>query len=393
MELIAIVTPLILPVPVATGGAIEGLITEIIKENEKKPTYYFHVYTLQNVQNEQYNYQYTRIIPVRPGKFTIFLDKCLDKMFRILNVNYSFRMCDTCVSKIIAQLHYDSIIVENMGSMYRKIRRKSNGSPIIFHMHNNIDMYRTINDLKKVNKDGNKVFVVSRYLQGEIRKRVPNLQCYVLYNGVDISKYRPYSQLEKDVIRKEMNIPKDMYVFAFFGRIIPEKGVYELIKAFNHFKEYNKNCILLIIGKPQFEKNKQTLYSKLVFKAIDNNQDIKAEGFIMPSDVPKVYACVDSVVIPSIWEEPFGMVALEALCMGKPIVASKCGGLVEILNDSCACMVDCNERFVDNLFHGMMEIYDKSKMEVNSLSEGYLSKQHLFSTYSYFERFCELMVR
>ena len=119
---------------------------------------------------------------------------------------------------------------------------------------------------------------------------------------------------------------------------------------------------MFIVGASYFGKNIEKWHLKYKKDKFDidienalNGMEGKIvfSGFLKHNDVPSALSIADCVVIPSKWEEPFGVVALEAMAMKKPIIATKSGGLVEPLNEKCAILIDKNTNFVENLCTAM----------------------------------------
>jgi len=110
------------------------------------------------------------------------------------------------------------------------------------------------------------------------------------------------------------------------GRLVNEKGIHVLIDAIPKVLSNYYDIKVVIAGKgPQLdylkEKARQAnIYEKIYFT-----------GYISESDLLKLYKCADIAVFPSLYE-PFGIVALEGIVAGVPIVVSDTGGLGEIVN-------------------------------------------------------------
>ena len=80
-------------------------------------------------------------------------------------------------------------------------------------------------------------------------------------------------------------------------------------------------------------------------------------GFVPYSMVPGYLKIADIAVIPSQWEEPFGLTCLEAMAMGLPIIATNRGGIPEILKDHFAIVLQTGSDFVKNLSERIVELY------------------------------------
>ena len=142
--------------------------------------------------------------------------------------------------------------------------------------------------------------------------------------GVNIEKFRPYDRM---MARSEIGVA-DEKVLLFVGRIDPIKGIEQLIKSLDYLKEFD-NLRLLIIGGDEDSQNE---INNLKIKAEELGVIGKIEflGTIKHERLPLYYNAADICVVPSYYES-FGMVALESLACGTPVVATDVGDLRNII--------------------------------------------------------------
>ncbi len=121
--------------------------------------------------------------------------------------------------------------------------------------------------------------------------------------------------------RRELGIQDDLFAIGFFGRLVAEKGVDTLIDASNSTE-----------SRVRFEVfGEGPLSGPLVEMAQGNGSKVRFHGY--RDDVPECLLAIDAVVIPSIWEEAFPYAALEAMSVGKAVLATRVGGMPEIIED------------------------------------------------------------
>ncbi len=133
--------------------------------------------------------------------------------------------------------------------------------------------------------------------------------------GIDLEKFNPkVSPLNKF---SKIKGPKILY----FGRLDRRKGLPELLKSFPLIKKEFKNAVLIVAGRGPLEKKCKKLARKL--KILDS---VFFEGFIEENKVPSYYASCDVYCSPALGGESFGIVLLEAMAVGKPVLASKIPG-------------------------------------------------------------------
>lgn len=141
--------------------------------------------------------------------------------------------------------------------------------------------------------------------------------------GVDMEKFNP-DKVVQDV-RNELGIPKDAFVFTFVGRIVGDKGINELVGAFNRINEMNKSTHLLLVGPKETIQNP---INENTASLIDNCPAIHAVG--MQQDVRPYLKAANAFVLPS-YREGFGMVLIEAGAMGLPCITTNITGCNEII--------------------------------------------------------------
>lgn len=142
--------------------------------------------------------------------------------------------------------------------------------------------------------------------------------------GLDIEYFNP-EIVESNVMRAELGLSKDDFVFIFVGRIVTDKGINELVSAFDSLSKEYHHAHLVLIGNEEFEQNPITADSRNI---IDSNQRIHAIG--RRRDVRPYLMDADAFVFPS-YREGFGMVLIEANAMGTPAISSNIIGCNEII--------------------------------------------------------------
>jgi glycosyltransferase involved in cell wall biosynthesis len=151
----------------------------------------------------------------------------------------------------------------------------------------------------------------------------------VIYNGIDLKKID--SITFKD-IRKELGLSEEELVMGSIGIIHPAKGHETLLRSVPIVKEKFPSLKVLIIGESFIEKErryKDFLLNLTIELGISN--DVIFTGW--REDVLDLLKAMDIFVLPSIYPEPFPRTLLEASALKKPIVATKVGGVMEIVKD------------------------------------------------------------
>jgi glycosyltransferase involved in cell wall biosynthesis len=173
----------------------------------------------------------------------------------------------------------------------------------------------------------------------------PKEKIQVSYNGVDAEKYSP-EDVKPDQIKKVRSLyglKDDEAMILFVGRLVGVKGVDKLIMAMPHILQKMPNAKLVILGLGDLQ---EYLVNLVNYMRLNNNVKFRFE-FLPEEERILHYAACDVAVFPSHYE-PFGIVALEAMSMEKPVVVGAAGvsGMREIViccgEDQCGFHVDPN---------------------------------------------------
>jgi len=215
-----------------------------------------------------------------------------------------------------------------------------NGIPIIFWMHGWGVGNRWYEYLaRKTSPTG--ILATSYYSSKSLSKIFPNGKTEVLYPPVSRLQFNEESRASsRNNIRDSLAISQESTVILTAGRVTPYKGYSLLIKALNRIKEI-PNWVSLIVGTPQ-TKDESKYFSqiqKLVSK-YGLQKQIKFLGY--RNDVPLLMRAADLFCQANVGAEPFGIVFIEALYAGLPIVTTRLGGAIEIVTDGCGKLVEAN---------------------------------------------------
>lgn len=134
--------------------------------------------------------------------------------------------------------------------------------------------------------------------------------------------------IDKNKAKKQVGF-SNQFAVSFFGRLVEEKGVRQLLES---LKFTNKNIRFAIYGEGPL--------LNLVLKAEKENRNLIYMKTISPDELPLHYSASDIVIVPSISEEGFGRVAAGALLCGTPVIASNRGALPEVVNNSVGKIIN-----------------------------------------------------
>ncbi len=149
-------------------------------------------------------------------------------------------------------------------------------------------------------------------------------------NGIDINYFDPalMSSQARAELKMNLGIAEDHFVFVFVGRLVKDKGINELIKAFRRLQNDKSSKLKLLLVGP-LEQDLDPL-SQEVLDEIESNPDIISVGF--QKDVRPYFAVSNALAFPS-YREGFPNVVLQALAMGLPAIVSDINGCNEIITN------------------------------------------------------------
>ncbi len=207
---------------------------------------------------------------------------------------------------------------------------------IILHLHNiaTVEPEGHLWPSKFLNKV-DLLAACSEYLRMEIVKRYPffDTKSLVLYNGVSAEEFSPSEQARR-AVREELGIEEDETVILYSGRLVEYKGAHILLDAFKEIAPKYPKARLLVLGGLTYSNNQETPYIRELKKSCSGlGERVRFLGYLDHKRMPSYLSAADIVVVPSLWEEPFGVVVIEGMAAGKCVIAFEKGGIKEIIQD------------------------------------------------------------
>ena len=149
----------------------------------------------------------------------------------------------------------------------------------------------------------------------------------VISPGVDLDLFHPQ---DKEKARHELDLEDYRRVLLFAGRLQPFKGLDLLLHAMTNLPNHGMTRLLVVGGNAG--KEDELAKMNLLVKKLGISNMVGFVGAVEHKNMTKFYNAADICVVPS-YHESFGMVALEALASGTPVVAARVGGLATIVKD------------------------------------------------------------
>lgn len=209
---------------------------------------------------------------------------------------------------------------------------------------------------------------VSNAVRDEMRSVLhgfPEEQIQTLYNRINVEQLKA-QQVDKKEAREYLNLEQDKYVIANVGRLHPDKDQKTLINAFSRISDQISNALLVIIGKGRLENELRQQIKKLKLE-----KRVLLLG-VVPQAV-NYFKAFDNFVLSSD-HEPFGMVLLEAIIAGVPVISTNAGGAKEVITDPEWLFEVGGDKKLSEL---MLRVYqlDKSKKDkINKHNQLWLNR-------------------
>lgn len=269
---------------------------------------------------------------------------------------YNYLTASKLVNELIRKenFKYDALVAHDWLSAIGGITiKKETKLPLAFHVHST-EKGRTLGNGSTVVSNielqaaqaADLIVTVSYAMKDElIRLGFPKERIQVIYNGVDQQKYNPENVTAEQIqsLRRFYGLKYDDFMILFIGRLVGVKGVDKLIMALPHILRKIPNAKLVVVGMGDLQEYLVNLVRTM---RLDDYVKFRFD-FVPEEERIAHYAACDVAVFPSLYE-PFGIVALEAMSMKRPVVVGGAGvsGMRETVicrgEEQCGFHVDPN---------------------------------------------------
>ena len=171
------------------------------------------------------------------------------------------------------------------------------------------------------------VVVLSLFTQKKLQRvyKISAEKIIIIPGGVDLERFYPAT--DKTKIRQHLNIPQEKMTLLTVRDLEPRMGLQNLIYAIKKVRLELPDIYLVLGGQGPLDAD-----LKLLTRKLGVEDCIKFTGFIPEIELPDYYRMADIFILPTLELEGFGLITLEALASGIPVLGTPIGGTVEILN-------------------------------------------------------------
>ncbi len=189
-------------------------------------------------------------------------------------------------------------------------------------------------------------FVLNRHLE------------YGLFKDAKIKTYIHNTLKIEKLPQVNFELKDKKPIFGFIGSLTPAKGIEKLLEVFSNINDTEIKLLIAGKGKEEYENYLKLKYDK---------ENIKFFGYVKSDDFIKM---IDVLIVPSLWNDTFPTVILEAFVNGVPVIGSNMGGIPEIVNEKNGWLFDVSEfdyleRLISNIVRNNEEIVKKRNFIVN----------------------------
>lgn len=384
---IAILTSGIFPVPAVKGGAVENLVDFYLEYNDLHKLHDITVYSVWHpdvkkssaLMSDVNHYVYIKVNSIWGRIKRYYYQKTHKRGY----YHYSIEFFLHEVIKHLKHQYYDVIILENRPGFVLKLHAKTRAK-IVIHQEN--DYLNThISNFQQIYDSTSLIINTSDYITQQVRTILyQDPKSRTVLNGIDLNRF--YKAKAPNRSFAKLN-PKD-FTIVYCGRLTKEKGILQLIQA---IKLANKPDIsLLVVGASFYGKDKSPtpFIQQLKKEAESIKEKIVFTGFVNYQQIPSFLKMADIAVVPSMWEEPFGLTVVEAMAAGLPLITTRSGGIPEIC-EGVATIVDRDD-IVNNLTSAILDLYNHPERR-EAMSKASLERSKFFSKERFAKDFFEAL--
>ncbi|MDD4850698.1 MAG: glycosyltransferase family 4 protein [Gemmiger sp.] len=384
---ILLIPPPELPVPAVRGGAVETLITHLIRENERQQKLEFVCASIPDPEAKAAaaTLAHTKMLYVaRPHGHRrywpmVFVERCF-------GVAAPYDPWYQKVQLALAlELPPPDLIVAEGGTLTQcsAISKMFGRRKCLAHLHGQTAGSREMDAIY------GGVLALSEFIRTDYLKTssLPPQNAYILHNCVDTARFAPAPA--DFSLRDGLGFSRQDFVVLFCGRLEPDKGIHKLLEALS--LTHHPNIKLLIVGSPFFGRSQSsTFLKKLESQAHALGNRVKFTGYLQNESLPAYYHLADLVCVPTLVEEAAGLVAVEAMACGRPLLATRSGGMPEYLQGSQAVLVDRGRGVAEQLAWAMDMLLEHPDMRAEMGRAGVVAAQK-FSVATFYQKFVQIL--
>lgn len=315
---VCIVTPGTFPVPAAKGSSVETVVFQVGKAMDKSIRLcIIGRKTSRQPGVELHNGIVFARVPFRNSRQYIH---AVDKRIEALNPRI--------------------IQIENRPRFARRIKKSHPAKQVWLSLHSTTFISKpqmVPADAMNCLQYADRIIVNSHYLKDAVAGLDPRLRERIVVNhlGVDPDVFVPSWEGEQQKLRQKLAVDRGLVnkkVILFVGRLIQRKGVHHLLELMPELIQRHPDAVLVIVGGARYGSNRTTPYVRMLHRMGERLPNhIRFVPYVAYDKIRSWFLLGDVLVVPSDEREAFGLVNVEAMAAGLPVIAANAGGITEVV--------------------------------------------------------------
>lgn len=248
------------------------------------------------------------------------------------------------ISRRLHDIAPDVIEVENRPRYVRFLRNRHPNSRIWLSLQSTTFISKPhigYRELQMCLRAADRIIVNSEFLRGHVAAMFPGAasKLHVNHLGVNteqfVSRWTPEGEALRHAFAESLG-PRmtGRKVILYVGRLLRIKGVHHLLRVMPRIIAQHPDAMLVIVGSALYGTHRKTRYVRLLHRlAASMPRHVKFVPFVPYDSIHHWFRYADVAVVPSFAREAFGLVNVEAMASGVPVIASRAGGMPEIVVD------------------------------------------------------------
>jgi glycosyltransferase involved in cell wall biosynthesis len=237
------------------------------------------------------------------------------------------------ILRLIRREQIDLIHTNTLHNLYGYPAAKLAGLPHVWHVREIVRQSAFFSRIESflARYFADRIIAVSsaaaQLFRGKTGEYPPRLR--IMWDGINLNQFHPGNSGHR--IRSELGLPREAPLVGLVCRLDHWKGVEVFLQAISMCRKECPDARYVICGGEVEGREKVARRARRLAEELDLTDVVHfTEWHYRPEDMPEVHATLDVLVLSSTWPEPFGLVLIEAMASGKPVVATDQGGPVEI---------------------------------------------------------------
>jgi glycosyltransferase involved in cell wall biosynthesis len=214
---------------------------------------------------------------------------------------------------------------------------------------------------KHILRKAKKITALSESLKATALQTYPDMNIEVIPNGIELDMFSPCEHAKSNGGKMRL---------LTVSRLVERKGIQHILNALAQLRE--ENISLVIVGAGCYESYLKTLCNKLQLESV-----VSFYGFCLRDHLPRLYNESDIFCLPSL-AESFGVVLVEAMACGLPIISTKTGGIPDLIGSENGILVDPGN--VDEIRKAILMLKNNEKMRMDM---GNASREKVAKNYTW----------